>query len=115
MVYINIARKDSLEDDFGITSVSENFPPFKIDSDITKLLNLNEYGISEQLSSTINSRYLTVSEFAATTLNPHDLVLLHSNIRLLSLHCDELVSLVASLDKNSDVVAVWEIWEQSLF
>ena len=61
LVYHNTARKDSLEDDLGITSVGENAPPFKIDSDITKVQNLNEYDIDEQLPSTIDSRCFTVS------------------------------------------------------
>ena len=87
-VYIKIAQKDALEDDLRITSVGENVLPFKIDSDITKLPNLNEYDIDEQLPSTIDSRYFS-----------------------LSLHCDELISLMVSLNRSIDVIAVSEIWD----
>ena len=110
-VYIKIARKDALQDDLRITSVGENVLPFKIDSDITKLPNLNGYDIDEQLSSSIDSRYFTVSEFAATAVNAHDIVLLHTTIRSLSLHCDELISLMVSLNRSIDVIAVSEIWD----
>ena len=64
--YIKILRKDTLEDDLGITSVGENVPHFKIDSDIADSPNLNEYDIDEQLPSTIDSRYFTISELTAT-------------------------------------------------
>ena len=110
-----ISQIGTLEDDLPATSFAENVASFRINYDITKLPNLNEYDIDEQLPSTIDSGYFTVSKLAAIKTNSRDLVLLHTNIRSLSLHHDELVSLITSLNKNIDIIAVSEIWHSKKF
>ena len=61
-------------------------------------------------SSRIHSRYFTVSELASLDSCNTQLSILHTNIRSLSRHCDELAHLCIDARKYFDIIGVSEIW-----
>ena len=69
----------------------DDMPSFSSDSDLTRLPYLSECDIDEQMPQTINSRYYTIPELAAINSNAKQLSILHTNIRSISLHRDEIV------------------------
>ena len=58
----------------------------------------------------INSRYYTVPELAAINSSAKQVSILHTNIRSISLHRDELVNLCVQAQKSFDVIGVSETW-----
>ena len=74
------------------------------------LLNLCDYDIDEHMPQNIDSRYFTLLELSSLQLSSTDFSILHTNIRSLSLHHDELVSLSAHTNLNPVVIGVSEIW-----
>jgi len=62
------------------------------------------------MPQTINSRYYTIPELAAINSNAKQLSILHTNIRSISLHRDEIVNLCARTQKPFDVLGVYETW-----
>ena len=83
---------------------------FSSDSDLTRLPYLSECDIDEQMPQIINSRYYTIPELAAINSNAKQLSILHTNIRSISLHRDEIVHLCARTQKPFDVIGVSETW-----
>ena len=73
----------------------DDMPSFSSDSDLMRLPYLGECEIDEQMPQAINSRYYTVPEFAEINSNTKQLSILHTNIRSVFLHGDEIVNLCA--------------------
>jgi len=94
----------------SLPSCIETLPVFGSNSDLTGLPNLKDYDIDEQVLVNIQSRYFTLSELALVETNANDLIVLHSNIRSLSSHLDELVFLCRQTNKLIDVIGVSEAW-----
>ena len=72
--------------------------------------NLSDFDVDEQMPQTIESRYFTIPELASLSSNCQDLSILHTNIRSLFLHHDELASLTDLSKKSFDVFGVSEMW-----
>ena len=53
----------------------------------------------------------TIQELSTSSTSHHDLSFLHMNIRSLSCHFDELLTLLSNLNISFDVVAVSETWD----
>ena len=96
--------------DFDIPSFADSTPSFEITSNLMNLPNLADYDIDEHMPQNIDSRYFTLPELSSLQLSSGDFSILHTNIRSLSLHYDELVSLSAHTNLNLDVIGVSEIW-----
>ena len=94
----------------SLPSCTETLPVFGSNSDLTGLPNLKEYDIDEQLPVNMQSRYFTLSELASVETNANDLIMLHTNIRSLSSHLDELMFLCDQTTKLVDVIGVSETW-----
>ena len=77
-------------EDHELLSYIDDMPSFHPDSDLTRLPYLSECDIDEQIPPAINSRYFTVSEIAKMDSNTDQLSILHTNIRSISHHRDEL-------------------------
>ena len=88
----------------------DDLPSFQSNSDLSGLPFLSEYDIDENLPNTIHSRYFTVSELASLDSSNSQLSILHTNIRSLSRHSDELVQLCIDAEKSFDIIGVSEIW-----
>ena len=97
----------------SLSSCIETLPAFGSNSDLTGLPNLKDYDIDEQVPVNIQSRYFTLSELASVETNANDLIVLHTNIRSLSSHLDELVFLCRQTNKLVDVIGVSEIWSST--
>ena len=74
------------------------------------LPNLSDYDIDEHMPQNIYSRYFNLPELSSLQLSCTDFSILHTNIRSLSLHHDELVSLAAHTNLNPSIIGVSEIW-----
>ena len=70
------------------------------------LPNLVDYVIDEHMPQNIDSRYFILPELPSLQLSSGDLSILHTNIRSLLRHYDELVSLPAHTNLNLDVIGV---------
>ena len=92
-------------------SIVESLPSFEITTHLTNLPDLQDYDIDEHLSYNINSSYRTIQELSISSTSHHDLSFLHMNIRSLSCHFDELLTLLSNLNISFDVVAVSETWD----
>ena len=78
--------------DFDTPSFADSTPSFEITSNLMNLPNLADYDIDEHMPQNIDSRYFTLPELSSLQLSSGDFSILHTNIRSLSLHYDELVS-----------------------
>ena len=96
---------------FDVPSFIDFAPSFEITSDLLNLPNLDDYDIDEHLPASINSSYHTLQEISNFNSSENDLALIHMNIRSLSFHFDELVSTLACLKLNFDVIGVSETWD----
>ena len=61
----------------------------------------------------INSRYFTIPEITSLEVDSSDLSILHTNIRSLSLHHKDLITLCALTKVNYDIIGVSETWNQT--
>ena len=95
---------------FDLPSFVDSAPSFEIISNLTNLPNLSDYDIDEHVPQNIDSRYFTLPELSSLQLSSSDFSILHTNIRSLSLHHDELVSLSTHTNLNLDVIGVSEMW-----
>ena len=96
--------------DFDLPSLIDSAPSFEITSNLMALPHLSEYDIDEHMPQNIDSRYFPLPELCSLQLGSKDFSILHTNIRSLSLHHDELVSLSSHSNLNPDVIGVSEIW-----
>ena len=71
---------------------------------------MSEYDINESLPNTIHSRYFTASELVFLDSSNSQLSILHTNIRSLTRHSDELVQLCVDAKKYFDIIGVSKIW-----
>ena len=94
-----------------LPSLVDSMPTYQVTSHLTNLPNLSDYDIDEQMPQTIDSRYFTLSELSSLQYSSSDLSILHTNIRSLSRHHDELISLSNQLSFHPDVIGVSEIWD----
>ena len=99
--------------DFDLPSFIDSAPMFEITSNLMDLPNLSDFDIDEHMPQTIDSRYFTLPELSSLQSSSGDFSILHSNIRSLSPHHDELVSLSAHTKLNLDVIGVSEIWDSN--
>ena len=98
---------------FDLPSFVDSTPSFEISSNLVNLPNLSDYDIDEHMPQNIDSHYFTLPELSSLQLSSNDFSILHTNIRSLSLHHDELVSLSAHTNLNLDVIGVSEIWHSN--
>ena len=77
--------------------------------DLGSIPNIRDFDIDEQLPTSIQCRYYFVSELASLETKSQDLSILHANVRSLSCHRDDIISLGAS-NNSFDVIGVSEIW-----
>ena len=96
---------------FESPSLADSMPSYEITSHLTSLPNMSDYDIDEQMPQTIDSRYLTLQELSSLQYSSSDLSILHTNIRSLSCHHDELIALSNQLTFHFDVIGVSEIWD----
>ena len=96
-----------------IPSCTAGLPTFTYSSNLTSLPYLTDYDIDEQIPQTIFSRYYSVSELTSINYNAHDFSILHSNIRSLSLHCDDIVNLCAQVNMSFDIIDISETWNST--
>ena len=75
--------------------------------------NLSDNDIDEHMPQNIDSRYFILPELSSLQLSSSEFSILHTNIRSLSFHHDELVSLSAHTKLNLDVIGVSEIWHSN--
>ena len=99
--------------DFDLPSFIDSAPMFEITSNLMDLPNLSDFEIDEHMPQNIDSHYFTLPELSSLQLSSSDFSILHINIRTLSLHYDELVSLSAHTNLNLDVIRVSEIWHSN--
>ena len=99
--------------DFDLPSFVDSTPSFEVTSNLMNLPNLSDYDIDEQMPQNIDSRYFTLPELSSLQSSPSDFSILHTNVRSLSLHLDELVSLSAHTNLNPDAIGVSEIWHSN--
>ena len=96
-----------------LPSLVSSFPSFKITSGLLDLTNLSDYDIDKHMPQSIDSRYFTIPELSSLQVSSTEFTILHTNIRSLSLHYDELVSLSVHTNLNPDVIGVSEIWHSN--
>ena len=94
-------------------SCVDGLPEFVYSSDLTRLPYLSDYDIDEQLPQTISSCYFTIPEITSLEVDSSDLSILHTNIRNLSLHHEDLITLCALTKVNYDIIGVSETWNQT--
>ena len=99
--------------DFDLPSFVDSTPSFEVTSNLMNLPNLSDYDIDEQMPQNIDSRYFTLPELSSLQSSSSDFSILHTNIRSLSLHLDELVSLSAHTNLNPNAIGVSEIWHSN--
>ena len=96
--------------DSALLSCINGLPNFESLSALNNLPNLGDFDIDEHLPQSIQSQYYTVSELASLDIKAQDLSIFHTNIRSLSRHHDELISLLQASKKSFDVIGVSEMW-----
>ena len=96
--------------DSALPSYINGPPAFESLAVLNNLPNLGDFDIDEHLPQSIQSHYYTVSELASLNIKVQDFSIFHTNIRSLSCHHDELVSLLHASKKSFDVIGVSEIW-----
>ena len=96
--------------DCNFPSWVDTIPSFEITSDLVNLPNLDDYDIDEHIPSNVNSSYHTLQDLSSLDISENDFSLFHMNTRSLSLHFDELISTLATLKINFDVIGVSETW-----
>ena len=80
-----------------LPSIVDSLPSLEILSKIQNLPILSDYDIDENFEPDIECDYYNIEELNATEVSPKDLSLFHMNIRSLSLHFDELLSLLGNI------------------
>ena len=93
-----------------LPSCTDGLLAFRSVSGLDSIPNLRDYDIDEQLPTSIQSQYYSVLELASLETKSQDLSILHTNVRSLSCHHDDLISLLGASNKSFDVIGVSEIW-----
>ena len=87
----------------------DSLPTLEILSKLQNLPNLSDYDIDENIEPNINCDYLNVQEMQVLEVSPNDFKLLHLNVGSLTLHFDELFSLLGGTGINFQVIGLSEI------
>ena len=88
-------------------------PSLDITSDLLDLPDLSDYDINKHMPQSIDSCYFTIPELSFLLVSSADFSILHTDIKSLSLHYDELASLSEHSNLNLDVIGVSEIWHSN--
>ena len=89
-----------------------SLPSYETHSRLSKLPNLQDFDIDENFIHIINSHYFSSSELSKLPKARNDFSLFHMNLRSLSLHYDELCSLLVELKLPFDILGITETEEQ---
>ena len=92
----------------NLPSLADTLPSFEISSSLTTLPNLSDYDTDENLNVNSSSQYSTVEGIASKAVPDTALSLFHMNIGSLSLHFDELHTLLSCLNVNFQVIGLSE-------
>ena len=88
-------------------------PSLAARSKLSKMPNLNDFDMDENLTYTISSKYYSLAEISKLNTVNESYSLFHLNIRSLSAHHDELTLLLSNLKFKFDVIGISETKEQS--
>ena len=90
----------------------ETLPCFETRSKLTKLPNMSDFDIDENLISTISSRYYDLNEINKINLTRQNFSVFHTNIRSLSKHFYELHTQLNMLNIPFDIIGISESKQQ---
>ena len=94
-----------------VPSSIDHLPSFEIISNLTALPNLSDFDLDVHFPQLIDSRYFEIPELSGIDDDEDDLFILHTNIRSLSLHHDELIYLSKIHKRGFDIIGVSETWD----
>ena len=97
-----------------LPSLVDSLPSPEILSKIQNLPNLSDYDINENFEPDIECDYYNIEELKGTDISSNDLSLFHMNIRSLSLHLHELLSLLGNIAIDFQLIGVSEIHKDSV-
>ena len=106
--------KSELLDLYGIDMPNQlaTLPSFTVRSKLTKMPNLGDFDMDENLVHAINSNYISMSDLSSPKLTSNAFSLFHMNIRSLSAHYEELLQLLGTFKFNSDGIRISETKEK---
>ena len=109
-----LLSKFELLDLYGVDlpSLVETLPSFETRSRLTKLPNMSDFGIDENLISTISSRYYDLNKINKIKLTRQNFSVFRTNIRSLSKHFDELHTQLNMLNIPFDIIGISEFKKQ---
>ena len=81
-----------------IPSQLSMLPSYTVCSKLTKLPNLDDFDMDENLIHAVDSRYVQIPELNELRPTKQSFSLFHMNIRSLSAHHDELLVLLSGLN-----------------
>ena len=79
---------------------------------LSKMPDMTDFDIDENLAHTINSRYMEIFDLSKLQDTKDSFSLFHLNIRSLSAHYDELLLLLSIFSLSVDVIGISESKEQ---
>ena len=91
-------------------SYTNLLPTFETFSALNNLSNQEDFDIDEQVPQSFQSQCCIVPELACLTTKAQHLSIIYTNVRSLSCHHDELISLLQATKKSFDVMGVSEMW-----
>ena len=86
--------------------------PYEIHLKLTKLRNLSEFDLDENLAQILNSKYYEIKDVSKLSKGKGSFSLLHTNLRSLSAHIDDLQLLLDSKKLPFDILGISETKEQ---
>ena len=86
--------------------------PYETRSKLTKLPNSGDFDLDDNLVHIINSKYYETQDISGVSRAKDSFFLLHSNLRSLSAHVDELKLLLDSMKLPFDIIEISETKEQ---
>ena len=95
-----------------IPSQLSMLPSYTVCSKLTKLPNLDDFDMDENLIHAVDSRYVQIPELNELRPTKQSFLLFHMNIRSLSAHHDELLVLLSGLKFTFDIIDLSETKEQ---
>ena len=87
-------------------------PSYTVCSKLTKLSNLDDFDMDENLIHAVDSRYVQIPELNELRPTKQSFSLFHMNVRSLSAHHDELLVLLSGLKFTFDIIGLSETKEQ---
>ena len=91
-----------------LLSFLSTLPSYDTQSKLTKMTNLGDFEIDENFVQSMNSKYLNVRDLPKLSINKKDLLLFHVNLRSLTVHFDELHTLLGNLKIPFDFIGITE-------